>query len=87
MTSCVHNILSGQRWIEHYGEISIRNTNGDVCQCKITFVKVRKYTILLIYKLKTYYTSCFFAVTQPPVFVVIDAFIERKRLIALAVLM
>lgn len=41
VTSCVHNILSGQRWIEHYGEISIRNTNSDVCQCKITFVKAK----------------------------------------------
>lgn len=41
VTSCVHNILSGQRWIEHYGEISIRNTNSDLCQCKITFVKAK----------------------------------------------
>lgn len=41
VTSCVHNILSGQRWIEHYGEITIRNTNSDVCQCKITFVKAK----------------------------------------------
>uniref|UniRef100_A0A3B4ABM4 Oxysterol-binding protein n=1 Tax=Periophthalmus magnuspinnatus TaxID=409849 RepID=A0A3B4ABM4_9GOBI len=35
VTSCVHNILSGQRWIEHYGEITIRNTSSDVCQCAI----------------------------------------------------
>ncbi|XP_070823109.1 oxysterol-binding protein-related protein 3 isoform X2 [Chaetodon trifascialis] len=41
VTSCIHNILSGQRWIEHYGEISIRNTSSDVCQCKITFVKAK----------------------------------------------
>ncbi|XP_069552254.1 oxysterol-binding protein-related protein 3 isoform X4 [Brachyistius frenatus] len=41
VTSCVHNILSGQRWIEHYGEISIRNSSSDVCQCKITFVKAK----------------------------------------------
>ncbi|XP_037130145.1 oxysterol-binding protein-related protein 3 isoform X1 [Syngnathus acus] len=41
VTSCIHNILSGQRWIEHYGEISIRNSNSDACQCKITFVKAR----------------------------------------------
>uniref|UniRef100_A0A3B5ASQ4 Oxysterol-binding protein-related protein 3 n=1 Tax=Stegastes partitus TaxID=144197 RepID=A0A3B5ASQ4_9TELE len=40
VTSCIHNILSGQRWIEHYGEISIRNSSSDACQCKITFVKV-----------------------------------------------
>lgn len=42
VTSCIHNILTGQRWIEHYGEISIKNSNSDICQCKITFVKVRQ---------------------------------------------
>ncbi|XP_058504686.1 oxysterol-binding protein-related protein 3 isoform X3 [Solea solea] len=41
VTSCIHNILSGQRWIEHYGEVTIRNSNSDVCQCKITFVKAK----------------------------------------------
>ncbi|KAI3360959.1 hypothetical protein L3Q82_013169 [Scortum barcoo] len=41
VTSCIHNILSGQRWIEHYGEISIRNSTSDICQCKITFVKAK----------------------------------------------
>ncbi|XP_034554678.1 oxysterol-binding protein-related protein 3 isoform X2 [Notolabrus celidotus] len=41
VTSCIHNILSGQRWIEHYGEISIKNSSSDICQCKITFVKAR----------------------------------------------
>ncbi|XP_077432642.1 oxysterol-binding protein-related protein 3 isoform X2 [Vanacampus margaritifer] len=41
VTSCIHNILSGQRWIEHYGEIAIRNSNSDACHCKITFVKAR----------------------------------------------
>lgn len=47
VTSCIHNILSGQRWIEHYGEMSIKNVNSDACQCKITFVKVRKNRILV----------------------------------------
>ncbi|XP_047216959.1 oxysterol-binding protein-related protein 3 isoform X1 [Girardinichthys multiradiatus] len=41
VTSCIHNILSGQRWIEHYGEISIKNSHSDVCQCKITFIKAK----------------------------------------------
>ncbi|XP_072250517.1 oxysterol-binding protein-related protein 3 isoform X2 [Leuresthes tenuis] len=41
VTSCIHNILSGQRWIEHYGEISIKNSSSDICQCKITFVKAK----------------------------------------------
>uniref|UniRef100_A0A8C6L1V9 Oxysterol-binding protein n=1 Tax=Nothobranchius furzeri TaxID=105023 RepID=A0A8C6L1V9_NOTFU len=44
VTSCIHNILSGQRWIEHYGEISIKNINSDVCQCKVTFVKAKSWS-------------------------------------------
>ncbi|KAL1785759.1 oxysterol-binding protein-related 6 isoform X10 [Sigmodon hispidus] len=40
VTTCIHNILSGRRWIEHYGEVSIRNTRSSVCICKLTFVKV-----------------------------------------------
>uniref|UniRef100_A0A1A7WKM0 Oxysterol-binding protein n=2 Tax=Iconisemion striatum TaxID=60296 RepID=A0A1A7WKM0_9TELE len=41
VTSCIHNILSGQRWIEHYGEITIKNSSSNVCQCKITFIKAK----------------------------------------------
>ncbi|XP_029938136.1 oxysterol-binding protein-related protein 3-like [Salarias fasciatus] len=44
VTSCIHNILSGQRWIEHYGEMAIKNTNDDACQCKITFVKAKSWS-------------------------------------------
>ncbi|XP_041739845.1 oxysterol-binding protein-related protein 3-like isoform X1 [Coregonus clupeaformis] len=44
VTSCIHNILSGQRWIEHYGEMSIKNTNSEACQCKVTFVKARSWS-------------------------------------------
>ncbi|XP_062825201.1 oxysterol-binding protein-related protein 6 isoform X7 [Anolis carolinensis] len=40
VTTCIHNILSGRRWIEHYGEITIRNTKSGVCICKLTFMKV-----------------------------------------------
>lgn len=42
VTSCIHNILSGQRWIEHYGEMSIKHstTMGGVSHCKVTFLKV-----------------------------------------------
>uniref|UniRef100_A0AAR2LB07 Oxysterol-binding protein n=1 Tax=Pygocentrus nattereri TaxID=42514 RepID=A0AAR2LB07_PYGNA len=39
VTTCVHNILSGRRWIEHYGEITIRNTKTSTCICKLTFIK------------------------------------------------
>ncbi|XP_058038090.1 oxysterol-binding protein-related protein 3 isoform X4 [Ahaetulla prasina] len=41
VTSCIHNILNGQRWIEHYGEIIIKNLNDDSCYCKLTFVKTK----------------------------------------------
>ncbi|XP_034616544.1 oxysterol-binding protein-related protein 3 isoform X2 [Trachemys scripta elegans] len=41
VTSCIHNILSGQRWIEHYGEIIIKNLNDDTCLCKLTFIKAK----------------------------------------------
>ncbi|XP_053322348.1 oxysterol-binding protein-related protein 3 isoform X2 [Spea bombifrons] len=41
VTSCIHNILSGQRWIEHYGEIIIKNTNNNYCHCKVTFMKAK----------------------------------------------
>ncbi|KAJ8019965.1 Oxysterol-binding protein-related protein 6 [Holothuria leucospilota] len=36
VTSCVHNILSGERWLDHYGETTI--TNGKIT-CKVTFTK------------------------------------------------
>ncbi|XP_076858984.1 oxysterol-binding protein-related protein 6 isoform X5 [Brachyhypopomus gauderio] len=39
VTTCVHNILSGRRWIEHYGEVTIRNTKNSTCMCKLTFIK------------------------------------------------
>ncbi|KAM8840510.1 oxysterol-binding protein-related protein 3-like [Spinachia spinachia] len=44
VTSCIHNILSGQRWIEHYGEMSIKNLSSEACQCKVTFVKARSWS-------------------------------------------
>uniref|UniRef100_A0A672Y6C0 Oxysterol-binding protein n=1 Tax=Sphaeramia orbicularis TaxID=375764 RepID=A0A672Y6C0_9TELE len=44
VTSCIHNILSGQRWIEHYGEMAIKNLSSDGCQCKVTFVKAKSWS-------------------------------------------
>ncbi|XP_037665567.1 oxysterol-binding protein-related protein 7 isoform X2 [Choloepus didactylus] len=44
VTSCIHNILSGQRWIEHYGEVLIRNTQDSSCHCKITFCKTKYWS-------------------------------------------
>ncbi|XP_054615259.1 oxysterol-binding protein-related protein 7-like isoform X2 [Dunckerocampus dactyliophorus] len=42
--TCIHNVLSQQRWLEHYGEVVIRNKESDVCTCKITFVKSRYWS-------------------------------------------
>lgn len=39
VTTCVHNLFSGQRWADQYGEMIITEENGDAT-CKLTFVKV-----------------------------------------------
>uniref|UniRef100_A0A672MD05 Oxysterol-binding protein n=1 Tax=Sinocyclocheilus grahami TaxID=75366 RepID=A0A672MD05_SINGR len=39
VTTCIHNILTGRRWIENYGEVTIRNIRNTTCICKLTFVK------------------------------------------------
>lgn len=38
VTTCVHNLFSGQRWADQYGEMTITESNGDA-SCKLTFVK------------------------------------------------
>lgn len=38
--TCIHNVFSQHRWLEHYCDIVIRDFNNDECTCKITFVKV-----------------------------------------------
>ncbi|XP_054462855.1 oxysterol-binding protein-related protein 7-like isoform X2 [Anoplopoma fimbria] len=42
--TCIHNVLSQERWLEHYGEVVIKNTKSDDCTCKITFVKSRYWS-------------------------------------------
>ncbi|XP_004582494.2 oxysterol-binding protein-related protein 3 isoform X4 [Ochotona princeps] len=44
VTSCIHNILSGQRWIEHYGEIVIKNLSDDSYHCKVNFIKAKYWS-------------------------------------------
>ncbi|KAK2836134.1 hypothetical protein Q7C36_014003 [Tachysurus vachellii] len=39
--TCIHNVFSQQRWLEHYGDVVIQNLKSDVCSCKMTFVKSR----------------------------------------------
>ncbi|KAK1793975.1 hypothetical protein P4O66_010878 [Electrophorus voltai] len=41
VVTCVQNVLSQQRYLEHYGEVVIRNLNNSLCTCNITFVKSR----------------------------------------------
>lgn len=38
VTTCVHNLFSGQRWVDQYGELKIVSSLGIIC--KLTFVKV-----------------------------------------------
>lgn len=44
VVTCIHNVLSQQRYLEHYGEVTIRNLKSSACTCRITFVKVRDAT-------------------------------------------
>ena len=39
VTTCVHNILGGQRWVDHYGEVLIKNDFNGI-YCKLTYAKV-----------------------------------------------
>ncbi|XP_069015899.1 oxysterol-binding protein-related protein 7 [Embiotoca jacksoni] len=41
VVTCINNVLSQQRYLEHYGEVTIQNLKNNVCTCKITFVKAR----------------------------------------------
>uniref|UniRef100_A0A8D3DV23 Oxysterol binding protein-like 7 n=1 Tax=Scophthalmus maximus TaxID=52904 RepID=A0A8D3DV23_SCOMX len=41
VVTCINNVLSQQRYLEHYGEVTIQNLRSNVCTCKITFVKSR----------------------------------------------
>ncbi|XP_032430987.1 oxysterol-binding protein-related protein 7 isoform X1 [Xiphophorus hellerii] len=41
VVTCIHNVLSQQRYLEHYGEVTIQNLTDNTCTCKITFVKSR----------------------------------------------
>lgn len=38
VTTCLHNILGGQRWVDQYGDMLIKNVAQGIT-CKLTFVK------------------------------------------------
>lgn len=40
VTTCVHNLFGGgQRWVDQYGEMIIKNTTNSLI-CKLSFVRV-----------------------------------------------
>jgi Oxysterol-binding protein. len=39
VTTCVHNLFGGQRWVDQYGELNITNLDTNIT-CKLTFLKV-----------------------------------------------
>ncbi|KAG9279499.1 oxysterol-binding protein-related protein 7-like [Astyanax mexicanus] len=39
VVTCIHSVFSQQRWLEHYGDVVIKNLNSDECTCKMTFLK------------------------------------------------
>uniref|UniRef100_A0A3Q4I6X7 Oxysterol-binding protein n=1 Tax=Neolamprologus brichardi TaxID=32507 RepID=A0A3Q4I6X7_NEOBR len=51
VATCIHNVFSQQRYLEHYGEVVIKNLKSNICTCKITFVKVRDHSALGSYTL------------------------------------
>ncbi|KAJ0058626.1 hypothetical protein NL108_018008 [Boleophthalmus pectinirostris] len=44
VVTCIHNVLTQNRTLEHYGDVLIINKNSDVCTCKISFVKARYWS-------------------------------------------
>lgn len=38
VTTCVHNLFGGQRWVDQYGELNITNLDTNIV-CKLTFAK------------------------------------------------
>ncbi|KAL0276748.1 UNVERIFIED_CONTAM: hypothetical protein PYX00_004254 [Menopon gallinae] len=42
VTTCVHNLFSGQRWVDQYGELKVTSSSG--ITCKLTFVKANYWS-------------------------------------------
>lgn len=55
VTTCVHNLFGGQRWVDQYGELKI--TSGHIT-CKLTFNKVRSALFLLGLRCTTAIPKC-----------------------------
>lgn len=47
VTTCVHNLFGGgQRWVDQYGEMNIKNTTNGL-SCKLSFVRVGQSDVYL----------------------------------------
>lgn len=40
-TMCIHNVLSTERWIDHYGDVLVQSSFGNKAQ--ISFIQVRSF--------------------------------------------
>ncbi len=38
-TMCIHNVLSAERWIDHYGDVVVESSFGN--KARISFIQVR----------------------------------------------
>ena len=36
---CIHNVLSAERWIDHYGDVLVESSFGN--KARISFIQVR----------------------------------------------
>jgi hypothetical protein len=36
---CIHNVLSAERWIDHYGDVVVESSFGN--KARISFIQVR----------------------------------------------
>lgn len=60
VTTCVHNLFSGQRWVDQYGELKIVNVDKNIT-CKLTFVKVSCPSVNLPFHRFTQFTILYYS--------------------------
>jgi hypothetical protein len=44
---CIHNVLSSERWIDHYGDILVESSIGT--KARISFIQVGSFELRLMY--------------------------------------
>ena len=53
--TCIHNVFTTHRHLEHYGDVVIKMKNSDACTCKISFLKVSAQPPTFGYSNGTFY--------------------------------